>query len=62
MKKISFKSKTQRINHLLNFKINMSMKDSGKVIRETAEESSNGKMAPFIRGTGRIILLMAMGG
>lgn len=35
-------------------KRNTSMRDNGRITKETVEASSNGEMAPSTRGTGRI--------
>ena len=45
---------------LFNSKINMCMKDNGKMIKEMEEVFNNGKMVQFIKVIGRIILLMVM--
>ena len=47
---------------LLNFRINMCMRGSGKMIREMGGECSSGKMARFMRGIGAIIWHMDMEG
>jgi hypothetical protein len=36
------------------------MKGSGRVTKETVEESNNGRTVLFMKATGRIILLMVM--
>ena len=47
---------------LLNFRINMCMRGSGKMMREMGGECSSGKMGRFMRGIGGIIWLMGMEG
>ena len=49
--------KTLRSSSLYNLKINMCMKDNGKITKDMVEEFSNGRMALFMKDTGKIMLL-----
>jgi hypothetical protein len=46
---------------LLSSKRSTSTRGNGRIMKEMAEEYSNGKMDLFIKATGRAMLLMAMG-
>jgi hypothetical protein len=50
----------QKIEDLFSLKIGISMKDSGKIIKEMEKVCRYGKMALFIKDTGKIILLMVL--
>ena len=53
--------KIRKLSTRVQYSFNKStcMKDSGKMMREMEEESSNGKADPSMRDTGRTTSLMA---
>ena len=57
---MNLKSKMQSLKDHSNFKINISIKDNGKMIKEMEKVFKYGKMDPSTKDTGKIILPMDM--
>jgi hypothetical protein len=55
MIKLNSKSNKLLINNLYSFKIDMFIKDNGKIIKEMEEVYKFGKMVLFIKVIGKII-------
>ena len=62
MERRNFKLPMRLLWVLLNFRINMCIKGSGRIKREMGGEFNNGKMGRFMRGIGGIIWPMGMEG
>lgn len=58
---MSFKMLQGLTRDPLFFKIDMSIRDIGKTIREVEKGNRFGEMDPFMKAIGRIILLMGLG-